>query len=127
MPAANLAPLIAIEVDDGQEVRRHGPLLCLHREVLLVVAHDGNQNLIRQGEEFLPKPAPQHGGAFGLVDNQVEQFLVLSSLEGRAPKPMGDFLHNLFAALLRVHQHERTAQLRPVVRGAPDGNAPVGQ
>ena len=82
MSPANLASLIAIEIDDGQEVRRHGSLLCLHREILLVVAHDGNQHFARQGEEFLPKPAPQHGGAFGLIDNQVEQLLVLSSLEG---------------------------------------------
>src|SRR5579872_125510 len=45
------------KIDDGEEVGREFPTLIFEREVLLVVAHDGNEDLVGQAEKLFVEAA----------------------------------------------------------------------
>ena len=45
------------EIDDSQELGRQFPILVFEREVLLMVAHDRDEDFVRQSEELFVEAA----------------------------------------------------------------------
>ncbi len=48
MPCAHETLRVAIQIDHRQKMRRQMPVAPPHRKIFLVIAHHGNQNLLRQ-------------------------------------------------------------------------------
>ena len=65
-------------VEHGEEMGREFSAGVFHREVLLVVAHDGDQNLLGKSEKLAVKASEDDRRRFGEIDYGVEQRLVLA-------------------------------------------------
>ena len=75
---ANQAVRISISVEHREKVRRQLSVGVFEREVLLVIAHDGDQNFGGQREKFGIEVAENYRGEFRKVDDGVEQRLVFA-------------------------------------------------
>ena len=76
--------VVDLGVEHGQEVRGELAVRVFDREVLLVVAHHGDQHFFRQGEVLGLEVAEDDGGPLGEVDDGLDQRLVF------APAGAGD-------------------------------------
>ncbi len=91
---------IAVGVEDGEEVRRELAVGVFEREVLLVVAHDGDQDFGGQREILGIEAAENYRGTLGQVDNRVEQGLVFAP--ARAGNRAGGGVEGLADAVLAL-------------------------
>ncbi len=69
---------IGHRVEHGEEVRREFAVGIFHGEVLLVIAHDGDQDFFGKGEKFAVEVAEDDRRRFGEIDDRVEQFLIFT-------------------------------------------------
>ena len=75
---ANEAVGIAVGVQHSQKVRRELALGVFDRKILLVVAHDRDQNFFRQLQKFGIEAAQDRRRPLGQIDHGVEQRLVFA-------------------------------------------------
>ena len=97
-------------------------LLIFDREVLLVVAHHGDQNFFRQRQVFGLEVAEQHGWPLGKVGDLLHQGLVftpasLGKSAGRGVERLADAM----AARGDVGHHKSCLERREVVGRAGNG------
>jgi len=64
---------ILIDVDNRKEVRSQFPALLLHGEILLVVTHDGDQDLVRQAKKSRIEIALNDCGVFVEISDQLSK------------------------------------------------------
>jgi len=64
---------ILTDVDNRQEVRGQFPALVLHGKILLVVTHDGDQDLVRQGKKSRIEIALNDCGVFVEISDQLSK------------------------------------------------------
>ena len=64
---------ILTDVDNRQEVRGQFPALVLHGEILLVVTHDGDQDLVRQAKKSRIEIALNDCGVFVEISDQLSK------------------------------------------------------
>src|SRR5260370_4910049 len=69
---------VLVHIDDRQEVWRQFPALLFHGEVLLVIAHDRYQNLVRQAQERRVETPLDHGRKFVEISHQFLKRSVLA-------------------------------------------------
>ncbi len=65
------------KIDDRKKMRRDFPAALLYGEILLMAAHDGDQDFIRQREERRIEFSLENARAFIQVGDQLQQFGVL--------------------------------------------------
>ncbi len=75
---ANEAVGIAVGVEHGEKVRQQLPVGVLDREILLVIAHHGDEHFGGQREEFGIEAAENHRRTLREIDDRVEQRLVFA-------------------------------------------------
>ena len=109
---------IGNRVEHSKKVRRELSVGILNREVLLVVAHHGDQNFFGQREKFAIEVAEDDRRSFGEIDDGIEQSLIFS------PARAGDLTHcgvegfaDLVLALGVAGQHIGGAQLVGIFGG----------
>src|SRR6266481_36496 len=61
---------VLVHIDDRQEVWRQFPILLFNGEILLVIAHDRHQNLVRQAQERRVETPLDHGRKFVEISHQ---------------------------------------------------------
>ena len=84
--AAHEALGVARDVHHGDEGGRQFAIGILHREVFLVVPHDGNQHLFGEFQEPRIEAALDGHGALGEIDQGFQQFVVGLDADGRQPR-----------------------------------------
>jgi len=65
-------------VKHGEKVRREFAVSIFNGEILLVVAHDGDEDFLGESKELAVKVSEDDGGSFGEIDDGVEQFLIFA-------------------------------------------------
>src|SRR5258708_23356427 len=68
--AADQSLRVLVHIDDRQEVWRQFPALLFHGEILLVIAHDRYQNLVRQAQECRVETPLDQRRKFFQISNQ---------------------------------------------------------
>jgi hypothetical protein len=114
--------LVGLGIEDGKEVRRQFAGSVLDGEILLVVAHDGHQNLLGKRQEFGVEAAHQNRRPLGQVGDRVDQCMIF------APAGAGDgssdpvqFLADALATVLDLGQHVHRFESGQICRGLRDG------
>ena len=69
---------IHLGIKDSDKVWRQRMLCIFHREILLVVAHDGHQHFFRQGQVFRLEVARQHAGPLGEMGDLLDQGFIFA-------------------------------------------------
>ena len=115
MARANQAGFVLIEIDDRQKIGRQRSVFALQRKIFLVVAHDRDQNFLRQLQIGRIESAQNRRGIFVEIGHQVHEVRILVN-----PKPLpagqaAQFPFNLLLAVLRPDQHEIGAQFLDVI------------
>src|SRR5215469_14156812 len=78
MSPADESQRIAIGIKHGKKMREKLPFRSFERKILLVIAHDGDQHLFRQGKELGIKATDNHRREFGEVYYGIEQRFVFA-------------------------------------------------
>ena len=78
MPDDGLAGTVRDCIQNGEEVRCQLAVLCFDGEVVLVVAHDGDQHFLGEAEVLAFKAAGDDGRPLGKVRHLVDQGVVLA-------------------------------------------------
>ncbi len=105
-------------VGDGHEGRQERAALVLHREVLLVAAHLGDEHLGRQLEEFLVEGAGDPEGFFDQARHRLEQIIVGPRNAACLARRALHLLRDTLLALIPVREHVCLAQPVDVFRRA---------
>ena len=121
VPGAHQPARIFRQINDRQEVRCQFPVLVFHREVFLVIAHHRHENFIRQIQELLVEITQYDAGILVQVTHEVLQRGIFVDVEAALARQLRQFPCDLFAPLLRAHDHAIGAQLLFVLRETLDG------
>ncbi len=108
---------VDLSVQHGQKVGRQCPVSIFHREIFLVVTHDGDQNLLRQRQVFRLKVAGQYVRPFGKVGHLFDQIFVFAPAgTGQGAGDRIEGLANALSSRRDIHHDERFCKRR-LVRG----------
>ena len=102
VPLPNQALRVRLHVEHGHKVRSQIPLLVLNGEVLLVIAHHGNQDFARQMKKAFVE-ASEHGARpLGGIGDPIHQPLILDNLAGGLLHHRQRFLNDAVPTLVVV-------------------------
>ncbi len=119
---------IAVGVQHGQKVRREAAPGILDRKILLVVAHDRDQNFLGQLQKFRIERTQDRRRPFGQVDHGVEQRLVFAPARaGNGASGGVESLANLLFSLLATEDPGFLQRLDIWGSGAGNRDRSVGQ
>src|SRR5262249_21008910 len=82
---ANHSITIPIGVEHGKEVRGQLSARVFHSEVLLMIAHYGDQHFLRQREEIAIEAAENHSRKLRKVHDSLQQLRVFAPSRSRPP------------------------------------------
>src|SRR4029077_15310983 len=99
VPGADDAPGIASDVNHREEVRGEIAVLFLDGEVFLMIAHDGNENFVREIEEAGSEVTLDDRGKLVEIDDELSQRAILMDAEAAALGMSRQFPVDLFLAL----------------------------
>ena len=103
--ANDVAPgVVYLRVEHGKEVRGQFAVRAFNGEVLLVIAHDGDEDFFRQREVFSFKLAENNRGPLGKVNNRFDQrFVFAPACAGDGARGRIECLANRLAPLGDVY------------------------
>ena len=103
-------------------MRRQFATALFERKIFLVIAHDGDQNLIRQRQKSGIEIPGDHGGQFIEVGDHLQQVRVLVNFQAALLGVRGQFRCNLGRALRRTDDHAVGLKFLFVIGEIADGD-----
>ena len=123
VPCADKALGVFVGIDDRQKLRRKFSILLFHGEVLLVVAHDGDENLVGQAEERGIELALDDRRMLVEINHQSAQARILMNTVVAALGKGLQFLADFFLAPGRANDYPVRVQLLFVIEKVAHTNA----